>query len=183
MRKTVLGKTGLEVTRVGFGVLPLQRVSMDEAKRILTRAYESGINFYDTARHIPTVRKNRQCAVGCKGKHYYRHENPGKGRENFWRDLETSLEKLKTDYIDIYQFHNPEKVPMAGDELYEAMLQAKQKGLIRHIGITNHSFENGKKAILSGLYETLQYPFNHISSEEDLELVMLCKEKTLVLSL
>ncbi len=68
---------------------------------------------------------------------------------------------------------------MAGDELYEAMLQAKQKGLIRHIGITNHSFENGKKAILSGLYETLQYPFNHISSEEDLELVMLCKEKNI----
>jgi len=180
MQKTMLGNTGLEVTRVGFGVLPLQRVSMDEAKRILIRAYESGINFYDTARAytdseekignaLSDVRKNIIIAT----------KTQAKDAKTFWRDLETSLEKLRTDYIDIYQFHNPETVPMVGDELYEAMLAAKSKGLIRHIGITNHSFENGKKAVLSGLYETLQYPFNHISSEEDLELVMLCREKNI----
>ncbi|NLM09326.1 MAG: aldo/keto reductase [Clostridiaceae bacterium] len=179
MRKIILGNTGLEVTRVGFGALPIQRVSMDEAKRILIRAYESGINFFDTARAysdseekignaLSDVRKNIIIAT----------KTNAKDTKTFWQQLETSLENLKTDYIDIYQFHNPKAVPMQGDELYDAMLQAKQKGLIRHIGITNHSFENGKNAVLSGLYETLQYPFNHISSEEDLELVTLCKEKS-----
>lgn len=178
MQKIILGSTGLEVTRVGFGVLPIQRVSMDEAKRILVRAYESGINFYDTARaYSDSEEKIGNALSGVRKNIIIATKTHAKDVETFWQHLETSLKNLKTDYIDIYQFHNPEKVPLQEDELYDAMLQAKQKGLIRHIGITNHSFENGRKAVLSGLYETLQYPFNHISSEDDLELVNLCREK------
>jgi predicted aldo/keto reductase-like oxidoreductase len=86
------------------------------------------------------------------------------------------LEKLKTDYIDIYQFHNPKKLPVEGDPLYEAIIEAKNKGLIHHIGVTNHSLQTGRQAALSGLFETLQYPLNHISSAEDLELSFLCRE-------
>lgn len=178
MQRTKLGKTGLEATRVGFGVLPLQRVSMDMAKRILVKAFENGINFYDTARAysdseekighaLSSVRKDIILATKTHA------EDP----KTFWQHLETSLKNLKTDYIDIYQFHNPKNLPMADDELYQAMVEAKNKGYIRHIGVTNHSLATGRLAVQSGLYETLQYPLNHISSPEDLELALLCREK------
>lgn len=178
MKKTILGKTNLHVTRVGFGVLPLQRVSMDEATRILNKAYENGVNFYDTARaYSDSEAKIGNALSSVRKDIIIATKTHSKDSKTFWEHLETSLEMLKTDYIDIYQFHNPDSVPMEDDELYNAMLEAKNKGYIRHIGITNHSFENGKKAVESGLYETLQYPLNHISSKKDLELALLCKEK------
>ena len=94
------------------------------------------------------------------------------------KDLETSLSLLKTDYIDIYQFHNPPFCPKPGDGtlLYEAMVEAKKEGKIRHIGITNHRLGVAKEAIESGLYETLQFPFSYISGEKELELLNLCRE-------
>lgn len=99
--------------------------------------------------------------------------------EGFWKDLETSLGLLKTDYIDIYQFHNPSFVPKPGDGtgLYEAMLEAKAQGKIRHIGITNHRLNVAREAVESGLYETLQFPFSYLAGEQELSLVELCKEK------
>ena len=98
--------------------------------------------------------------------------------EGFWKDLETSLTLLKTDYIDIYQFHNPSFCPKPGDGsgLYEAMLKAKEQGKIRHIGITNHRLAVAHEAIESGLYETLQFPFCYLSTEKDSELVQSCKD-------
>lgn len=89
-----------------------------------------------------------------------------------------SLERLRTTYIDIYQFHNPEVCPKPGDGsgLYEAMQEAKEQGKIRHIGITNHRLSVAKEAIESGLYETLQFPFCYISGEQERELVRLCRE-------
>ena len=102
-----------------------------------------------------------------------------KNTADFWSDLFTSLECLKTSYIDIYQFHNPSFCPKPGDGtgLYEAMLEAKEKGMIRHIGLTNHRHHIAKEAIESGLYETVQFPFSYISSEKELELVQMCKER------
>jgi len=99
--------------------------------------------------------------------------------EAFWEDLSESLRRLKTDYIDIYQFHNPAFCPRPGDGsgLYEAMIEAKAQGKVRHIGITNHRLPVAKEAIESGLYETLQFPFNYLATDKDLELVRLCKEK------
>ena len=90
-----------------------------------------------------------------------------------------SLEKLQTDYIDLYQFHNPAFCPKPGDGsgLYEAALEAKEQGKIRHIGITNHRIAVAKEAVLSGLYETLQFPFSYLASEEEVELVELCRQK------
>ena len=99
--------------------------------------------------------------------------------EDFWRDLRTSLSELKTDYLDLYQFHNPSFCPKPGDGsgLYEAMLEAKSKGFIRHIGITNHRLSVANEAVDSGLYETLQFPFCYLCSDADLALVRKCREK------
>ena len=98
--------------------------------------------------------------------------------ETFWRDLNKSLSELKTDYIDIYQFHNPPFCPKPGDGsgLYEAMLEAKRLGKIRHIGITNHRLAIAEEAVRSGLYDTLQFPFSYLASEKEEALVKLCEE-------
>lgn len=97
--------------------------------------------------------------------------------DGFWKDLEESLSKMKTDYIDIYQFHNPAFCPKPGDEsgLYDAALEAKKQGKIRHIGITNHRIAVAEEAIASGLYETLQFPFSYLAADADLKIVEKCK--------
>ena len=97
--------------------------------------------------------------------------------EEFWKDLETSLRTLKTDYIDLYQFHNPAFCPKPGGEdgLYDAALEAKKQGKIRHIAITNHRLTVAHEAIDSGLYETLQFPFSYLAGEQEMELVRKCR--------
>ncbi|MGN1318673.1 MAG: aldo/keto reductase, partial [Lachnospirales bacterium] len=104
-----------------------------------------------------------------------------KNYDEFWKDLNTSLNKLQTDYIDIYQFHNPSFCPKPNDGtgLYEAMVEAKDKKIIRHIGITNHRLSVANEAIDSGLYETLQFPFCYLATEKDIELVKKCKENNM----
>jgi len=99
--------------------------------------------------------------------------------EGFWNDLGTSLKMLKTDHIDIYQFHNPAFCPKPGDGsgLYEAMLEAKEKGMIRFIGFTNHRLAVAIEAVESGLYDTLQFPLSYLAAEKEMALVELCREK------
>lgn len=98
--------------------------------------------------------------------------------EQFWKDLETTLRNLKTDYLDIYQFHNPAFCPKPGDEsgIYDAALEAKKKGMILHIGISNHRLHIAQEAIDSGFYETLQFPFCYLSGEPELTLLEGCKK-------
>ncbi len=177
MKKILLGKTGLEVTKTAFGVLPLQRVEMDQATKILYKAYESGINFFDTARvYSDSEEKVGKALSGVRDKVIIATKTHARDVKTLWEHLGTSLEMLKTDYIDIYQFHNPENVfvPNDGTGMYEAMLEAKAKGMIRHIGITNHRQKTAIQAIESGLYETLQYPFSYISSEDDVDIYNKC---------
>jgi predicted aldo/keto reductase-like oxidoreductase len=99
--------------------------------------------------------------------------------EEFRAHLNTSLSLLKTDYIDIYQFHGASFCPKPGDGsgLYEAMLTAKEKGLIRHISITNHRLAVAVEAASSGLYETVQFPFSYLSTDREKELVALCRAR------
>ena len=101
-----------------------------------------------------------------------------KKADDFWRDLETSLKTLRTDHIDIYQFHNPPFCPRPGEEngLYDAMLSAREQGMVRHIGITNHRLSVAREAIESGLYETLQFPFSYLAGDQELSLVASCEE-------
>lgn len=180
MSQVVLGKTGIVSPKNAFGALPVQRVSMEYAVMLLRKAYGAGFTFFDTARaYSDSEEKLGEALSDVREKITITTKTGARDVQTFWNHLETSLKNLKTDYIDIYQFHNPPFCPKPGDGtgLYEAMLQAKEQGKIRHIGITNHRLDVATEAVESGLYETLQFPFCYLATEKDIALVNLCKEK------
>ncbi len=182
MSQVTLGMTGITVNKNGFGALPVQRVSMEDAGKLLRKAFDNGITFFDTARaYTDSEAKIGYALSDVREQIYIATKTAAETAEDFWKDLETSLSTLKTDYIDIYQFHNPSFCPKPGDGtgLYEAMLEAKSQGKIRHIGITNHRLSVAQEAIDSGLYEILQFPFCYLASEKDLAIVEACKEKNI----
>lgn len=182
MQKVVLGKTGLEVNKNGFGALPVQRVTKKEAVYLLQKAFYHGINYFDTARMYTDSEEKMGAAFAHTRERIVISTKTGANNaEGFWRDLEESMRNLQTDYIDIYQFHNPSFCPKLGDGsgLYEAMLQAKEQGKIRHIGITNHRYRVAEEAAESGLYETVQFPFSYLSGETEMRIVDMCKEKNI----
>lgn len=174
-----LGKTGIVACKNGFGALPIQRISDEDAVYLLKKAYDRGINFFDTARaYTDSEHKVGLAFGGIRDKVYLATKTGAQTAESFWKDLETSLVNLQTDFIDLYQFHNPAFVPKPGDEsgLYDAALEAKKQGKIRHIGITNHRLAVAHEAIDSGLYETLQFPFCYLATEKEEELVEKCRK-------
>lgn len=180
MKTVTLGRTGITVNRNGFGALPIQRISAEAAGHLLRKAFESGIDFFDTARSYSDSEYKIGLALSdVRDKIVLATKTPSTTVEGFWSDLETSLSLLKTDYIDIYQFHNPAFCPKPGDGtgLYEAMLEAKAQGKIRFIGITNHRLAVAREAVESGLYDTLQFPFCYLADEKDVALVERCAEK------
>ena len=179
MVKVRLGKTEIVAGKNSFGALPIQRISREDAVKLLRKAYEHGVTFFDTARFYTDSEEKLGAAFEeIRDKVIIATKTGATTAEGFWKDLHTSLGNLRTDYIDLYQFHNPAFCPKPGDGtgLYEAMLEARERGMIRHIGITNHRLNVAHEAIDSGLYETLQFPFSYISGEQELELVQLCKE-------
>ncbi len=179
MQTVRLGRTGIVVNKNGFGALPIQRVGMDDAVKILRRAYEGGINYFDTARFYTDSEEKLGVALAdVRDNIIISTKTMQKTPEGFFSELDTSLSLLKTDYVDIYQFHNPPFCPKPGDGtgLYEAMLKAKADGKIRHIGITAHKIEVAFEAVRSGLYDTVQYPFSYLASDKERELVLLCEE-------
>lgn len=176
-----LGKTEIITNKNGFGALPIQRISFEDADKLIMHAYENGVTFFDTARFYTDSEEKlgrSLCARGLRDKVFLASKTMCKNTEEFWSQLETTLTNLQTDYLDLYQFHNPAFCPKPGDgtDLYEAMTEARAQGKIRHIGITNHRVPVAKEAIESSLYETLQFPFCYLSAEADLELAALCKE-------
>jgi predicted aldo/keto reductase-like oxidoreductase len=180
MQTVVLGKTGLVVSKNGFGALPVQRVAKKEAVYLLQKAFYHGINYFDSARWYSDSEEKLGAAFCYTRDHLIFSTKTGaQTAGDFWKALAQSLKNLQTDYIDIYQFHNPAFCPKPGDEsgLYEAMLEAKQQGKIRFIGITNHRLAVAKEAIETDLYDTLQFPFSYLASDADLEIVASCKEK------
>ena len=179
MSTVTLGRTGITTNKNGFGALPIQRVSEEEAVYLLRKAYENGITFFDTARwYTDSEHKVGMAFAGMRDRLFIATKTGAQDAAGFWKDLETSLTQLQTDYIDLYQFHNPAFCPKPGDEsgLYDAALKAKAQGKIRHIGITNHRLAVAHEAIDSGLYETLQFPFCYLATEKDIELVEKCRE-------
>ncbi|HJC48171.1 MAG TPA: aldo/keto reductase [Candidatus Lachnoclostridium pullistercoris] len=179
MEMVTLGKTGITVPKNGFGALPVQRVGMEDAVKLLRSAYEGGFRFFDTARaYSDSEEKLGEALADVRKDIYLATKTMAKDGEEFKRDLEASLKLLKTDYLDIYQFHNPAFCPKPGDGtgLYEAMAEAKEQGMVRHIGITNHRIGVAKEAVESGLYETLQFPFCYLATEKDLEVVEMCRK-------
>lgn len=179
MRQVTLGSTGITVPQNAFGALPIQRVSTEMAVKLLRRAYEGGMRFFDTARaYSDSEVKVGEAFDGMREKVFIATKTGAKTPEEIRSQLEISLKNLRTDYIDIYQFHCADQCYRPGDGtgMYECMEELKKEGKIRHIGITAHKLYIAEEAIESGLYETLQYPFSYLSSEKELALVKKCKE-------
>lgn len=175
-----LGKTNIISPKNAFGALPIQRLSKDEAVRLVRRAYENGFTFFDTARYYTdSEEKLGEAFRGIRDNVTLTTKTMARDGKTLTKELDTSLKLLKTDRIDIYQLHNPPFCPKPDDGtgLYEALLEAKEAGKIRHIGITNHRADVAREAVLSGLYETLQFPLCYLATEKDLELVSLCSEQ------
>ncbi|MBR3036689.1 MAG: aldo/keto reductase [Lachnospiraceae bacterium] len=178
MRQVTLGSTGITVPKNGFGALPIQRVDFEEAKRIFTRAYEGGIRYFDSAHgYTDSEEKIGYALADVRKDIYIATKSPARTGDVFKEQLQLSLERMKTDYIDVMQFHNLPFCPKPGDGtgLYEAMAEAKKKGYVKHIGITNHRQHVAMEAIESGLFETIQFPFSYLASEEDLNIMNAAK--------
>ncbi len=180
MDKIKLGRTNLMVTRSGFGALPVQRVSFEEAKNILRKAYDNGINFFDTARaYSDSEEKIGYSLADVRSEIIIATKSHAKDRKTLLEHLQISLKNLKTDYVDILQLHNPDILPDPNDPegLYAGLIEAKEKGLVRFIGITNHKIKNAMDAAASGLYDTIQFPLSSLSADIDLSLIKECGER------
>lgn len=182
IKSITLGSTGITTPVNGFGALPIQRISKEDAVYLLKKAYDGGMTFFDTARAYTDSEEKVGAAlsdirdkvtIATKSMSY----EPSKMRS----DLETSLSLLKTDYVDIFQPHCVPQCfkPGDGTGVYEELLKLKSEGKIKHIGITTHKIEVAFEIVESGLYETLQYPFSYLSSDREIELVKLCEEKNM----
>ncbi len=179
MRKIRLGKTELMVTSTAMGCLPVQRCDEDYAVRLLRAAYEGGINYFDTANAYTDSEKKIGLALsGVRDKIVISTKSAARDKAGVLAHIENSLRMMKTDYIDLFQFHQVTEVPDPNDPkgAYAGALEAKERGWIRHIGVTSHRVNIAEDCIASGLFETLQFPFSYISSERDLALAQKCKE-------
>ena len=179
MRTITLGKTGITTPQNAFGALPIQRVSLETAVKLLRHAYEGGMTFFDTARAYSDSEVKLGAAFdGMREKIYIASKTQAKTPEQFWKDLDTTLTNLRTDYLDIYQLHCVPQCyrPNDGTGMYEALVEAKKQGKIRHVGITAHLIGVAEEIVDSGLYETLQFPFSYLASDRDIALVKACEK-------
>ena len=179
MKTITLGKTGITTPQNAFGALPIQRVSKSEAVYLLHRALDGGMTFFDTARaYSDSEEKLGEAFSDRRDRLFLASKTQAKTPEGFWKDLETSLRLLKTDHLDVYQFHCVRQcyAPGDGTGMYEAMLQAQEQGKILHIGITAHQIGVAEQIAASGLYETLQFPFSYLATQRDVDLVMACQK-------
>ena len=177
MKHTIFGKTGLKVSRTGFGCIPIQRISYEESTALLRRAYKGGITLYDTAQGYSTSQDRIGVALSdVRDKVVLCTKSGAPTPDGMLANLDNSLKMLRTDYIDVFQFHNPSFVPRPGgaDGLYDAASKAKTQGKILFIGITAHRRSLALEAVRSGLYDTLQYPFSYLSTDEELALIAEC---------
>ncbi len=183
MEKIRLGKTGLMVNRIGFGGIPIQRLTEDEAVTIIKRCLDLGVNFLDTANGY-TVSEERigKAIKGRRDDVYIATKSGGRTRKDIEQHLELSLKRLDVDYIDLYQFHGVndqatlDKILDPEGGLYKVFVEAKKAGKIRHIGITSHHLDMAKTLVKTGHFETIMFPFNFITCEPADELLPLCRE-------
>lgn len=181
MEYRVLGKTGLRVSRMGFGGIPIQRIDAEGTKALMEKLAEAGVNYIDTARGY-TV-SEEYLGYGLKGirdKFILATKSMGRTKEAMAADIERSLKNLRTDYIDLYQVHNPgmeqlDQVLAEGGAL-EALQEAKVQGKIGHIGLTAHSVQVFERALELDWVETIMFPFNIVESQGE-ELIRRCTER------
>lgn len=167
------------VSRSGFGAIPIQRISIDASTRLLRRAFEQGINFFDTAKgYTDSEEKIGHALRDVRSQIIIATKSPASDKKGVLEDIDNSLRRLQTDYIDILQLHNPTYVPRPGDEhgMYDGLLEAKASGKIRFLGLTNHRLNVAAEAVESDLYDTIQFPFNLLSTAKDLELIQTAQQ-------
>jgi len=182
MEKIRLGKTGLMVSRIGFGGIPIQTPSEEEAVRLVHDSLDRGVNFIDTSRVYTTSEERIGKAIeGRRGDVLLATKSVGRTEEAILADLDQSLKNLQTDYIDLFQFHNVSteqdlKTVLEPGGPLDAVRQARDEGRIRHIGITSHRLTVAIEAIKSGAFETVMIALNFVNSEAADELIPLARK-------
>ena len=183
MNYRTLGKTGLKISTLGFGGIPIQRIDAEGTKTLMHRMMDAGINYIDTARGYTVSESYLGYALeGIRDKFILATKSMARTKEAMAADIETSLHNLRTDYIDLYQVHNPnlaqlDQVCGEGGAL-EALLEAKAAGKIGHIGLTAHAVAVFEKALELPWVETIMFPYNIVESQGE-ELIAKCAEKNI----
>ena len=179
----ILGKTGLEISRLGFGGIPIQKIDAEGTKNLVHQLLKEGINFIDTARGYTVSEEYLGYALlGVRDKFVLATKSMARTSEGMAKDIDISLKNLCTSYIDLYQVHNPspkdlEQVISSGGAL-EALIEAKSSGKIGHIGITLHSLELFEKALKLDWVETIMFPYNIVETQGE-DLIAKCKERNI----
>ena len=179
LKTLLLGNTGLTVTKPAMGCLPLQRCSVEDAVRLLQAAYEGGIRYFDTANAYTDSEKKIGLALSDVRKNIVLStKSHARDKAGVLAHIENSLKMMRTDYIDLFQFHQVAEVPDIDDPegAFAGALEAKQRGWIRHIGFTSHRVDVAEQCIATGNFETCQFPFSYISDERDSGLPEKCKK-------
>ena len=178
MQTMRFGRTNLTVGRTGMGCIPIQRISYDESTALLRRAYDAGVTVFDTANGYTTSEERIGLALGDKRHDIVLCTKSGAGTPaDLMAQLDNSLRMLRTDYIDVFQFHNPAVVPVprGADGMYDALAAAQKAGKVRFIGISAHKLANAEEAVRSGFYDVLQFPFSYLSTPQELAVAELCR--------
>ena len=183
MEYRILGKTGLKISRLGFGGIPIQRIDAEGTKTLIHQLKDAGVNYIDTARGYTVSEEYLGYALeGIREDFVLATKSMSRTREAMAKDIETSLKNLRTDHIDLYQIHNPttaqlEQVVAPGGAL-EALLEAKAAGKVGHLGVTAHSLDTFKMALEMDWVETIMFPYNIVESQGQ-ELIHQCAEKNI----
>ena len=181
MEYRILGRTGMKVSRLGFGGIPIQRIDAEGTKKLMHQLMEAGVNYIDTARGYTVSEEYLGYALEGIREHFIlATKGRATTRQDMLADIEKSLHNLRTDYIDLYQFHNPspaalEQILAPGGAM-EGMLEAKAAGKIRHIGVTTHSVELFARFVEMDWVETIMFPYNIVENQAE-ELIAKCAEK------
>ncbi len=183
MEYRILGKTGLKVSKMGFGGIPLQKTDEVGAKAVMDALIAHGVNFIDTARgYTVSEQLIGEAIKGRRDKFILASKSMSRTAAEIERDIDISLSNLQTDYIDLYQIHNLpvsdiEKVFAEGGAL-EGLLRAKKTGKIRHVGLTAHSAETFRRALEWDFVETVMFPYNIVETQGE-ALIAKCLEKNI----
>lgn len=183
MEYRTLGKTGLNVSRMGFGGIPIQRIDAAGTKVLIRQLYQNNVNYIDTARGYTVSEEYLGEALEGLREHFVlATKSMARTKEDMARDIDISLKNLRTDYIDLYQVHNPNKEQLeqviAPGGALEALKEAKAAGKIGHIGVTLHYLELFERAIDFDWVETIMFPYSIVETQGE-ELIRACAERNI----
>ena len=183
MQYTTLGKTGLNISRMGFGGIPIQKVNVQTVRALVERMAQEGVNYIDTARaYTVSEAYLGEALEGMRDRFVLATKSTARTKEAMAADIETSLRNLRTDYIDLYQVHNPSEkdfdTVLAPGGALEALMEAKAAGKIGHIGVTAHLSQVFERALTLDWVETIMFPYNIVETQ-GVELMRRCSEKNI----